>query len=119
MAKRIKEEKVYASEEQGIEPEETREEEQTEMETGEREEEIYEEEGREKLEEGDEIEPWEEGFMEGAEGKGELGHCASCGRVLDQEADTIVEKEIGGKNVWFCSDACAEKGPRKREEKPV
>ena len=112
-------EEVYPSEEQGIEPQETKEEEKLEMETGEKEEDIYKEEGREELTEDSEISPDEEGFMEGAEGKGELGHCASCGKLLDQEADTIVEREFNGKKVWFCSESCAEKGPRKRKEKLV
>jgi hypothetical protein len=37
-----------------------------EMEKGERDEDVYSEEGRKKLEEDDEIEPWEEGFSKGA-----------------------------------------------------
>ena len=38
-----------------------------EMETGEKDEDVYTEEGRQKLQEDDEIEPWEEGFAKGAQ----------------------------------------------------
>ena len=37
------------------------------------------EEGREEAAEDDELEPWEEGFIEGASREGQLGKCANCG----------------------------------------
>jgi hypothetical protein len=107
---------AYPEEEQGIEPEETSEEEKLDMDTGEKDEDVYSEEGREKLEEDDELEPWEEGYMEGAEHKGEQGMCAHCRKVLDQEKDQIVEKEVKGRVLWFCSEECASKGPRFKVE---
>jgi len=108
---------AYPSEEQGIEPEpKSSEEEKDEMETGEKEEDVYSEEGREKLEEDAEIDTWEEGFMEGAEHKGEQGMCAHCRKVLSQGKDKIVEKEVKGRVLWFCSDECASKGPRFKVE---
>ena len=73
----------------------------------------YTEEGREELVEKGEIKPWEEGFSEGAEQKGELGTCAHCGKPLSQKESEVVEREIDGEKVWFCSDKCAAKGPKK------
>ena len=107
---------AYPSEEQGIQKKETREEIEEGMEEGDKEADVYSEEGREKLEENDEISSWEEGFMEGAEHKGEQGMCAHCRKVLDQEKDSIVEKEIKGRVLWFCSEDCARKGPRFKVE---
>lgn len=46
-------------------------------------EDIYNAEERDELEESDEIEPWEEGFMEGEEGQN--AKCRSCGGVLLEE----------------------------------
>ncbi len=104
------------SEEQGINLPETPEEEKQGMETGEKEEDVYSEEGRESLVEDDEIEPWEEEFMEGAEEKGEEGNCAHCGNVLSQEPEEVIEREIKGKKFKFCSDKCAQKGPKKEAD---
>ncbi len=68
---------------------------------------IYSEGGREKLVEDDEIEPWEQGFMQGAEGGGQGAKCRKCGKPLvDKE---IVEKEIDGENYRFCCEECANK----------
>lgn len=69
-------------------------------------EEIYSEEGRKKLVEEDEIEPWEEGFMEGADEDGKQAKCRKCGKLL---TDDIVEREIDDELFWFCSEECAEK----------
>lgn len=77
-----------------------------EMELGEKEEEVYSEEGREKLIEGDEIENWEEGFMEGAEGKGHRNSCSYCGKNLEEE---VFEREFDGKMRWFCSEEHAQR----------
>lgn len=107
---------AYPDEEQGIEPKKTSEEISDDMESGEKDEDVYSEEGREKLEEDGEIDAWEEGYMEGAEHKGEQGMCAHCRKVLDQEKDDIVEKEVKGRVLWFCSNECASKGPRFKVE---
>lgn len=80
-----------------------------EMEEGKKEEEVYSEEGREKLIEGDEIEDWEEGFMEGAEGRGEQASCAYCGKLIGEDKENIFEREFDGEIKWFCSEEHAEK----------
>jgi hypothetical protein len=110
------EEKAFPAEEQGMEPEKTSEEAKDEMETGEKEEDVYSEEGREKLEEDAEIDNWEEGFMEGAEHKGEQAMCAHCRKVLDQEKEEVFEQEVNGRVIWFCSEECRKKGPRFKVE---
>ncbi len=99
---------------------ETSEETKQEMESGEREEDIYVEEGREKLIEDAEISAWEEGFMEGASGRGQLHCCAYCGKLLGQDPSTIYEREFDGKILFFCSaehaQKYAEKWQRKKEK---
>lgn len=68
---------------------------------------IYSEKGREDLVEDDEIEPWEQGFMQGAEGGGQGAKCRKCGKpLIDKE---VVEKDIDGENHRFCSEECANK----------
>ena len=109
-------EEEYPAEEQGIEQEEGSEEVSTEMESGEKDEDVYTEEGREKLGEDAEISPTEEGFMEGAEGTGKLAHCMNCKKALDTDEKTEnIEREIDGKNYWFCSEACYEEYMKKKE----
>lgn len=49
---------------------ETKEQIEDDMKENKRDEDVYSEEGRELLEEDDEMEEWEEGFMQGAEGRG-------------------------------------------------
>ncbi|MBU0461263.1 MAG: DUF2116 family Zn-ribbon domain-containing protein [Nanoarchaeota archaeon] len=83
------------------------------MEEGELDEDVYTEEGRENLLEDDEIEEWEEGFMEGADELGQQGKCASCGGVLDM--DNTVEEELEGELRWFCSERCAERFRKKHK----
>jgi hypothetical protein len=78
------------------------------------EEDVYSEEGREKLVEDAEIEPWEEGFMQGAENDGQGAKCRKCGKIL-MGAEDIVEKEIANETYRFCSDYCAEKFEEKRK----
>lgn len=107
--------KDYPSEEQGILPEETPEEEELEMESGEKEADVYTEEGREELAENDELEPFEEGFMEGEEKGGKDAKCASCGKVLSQNKTKVIEREIDGEICFFCSEKCAKKGLKKPE----
>jgi YHS domain-containing protein len=69
---------------------------------------VYSEKGRESLVEDDAIEPWEQGFMEGAEDDGQGAKCRKCGKVL-LGPESIIEKEIDGEIYRFCSEECAEK----------
>lgn len=79
------------------------------MHTGERTADVYTEEGREEAVEEGGMDPHEEAWAEGAVGKGQKGNCASCNKVLSQD-HALVEKEIDGETVLFCSDDCANKG---------
>ncbi|MDO8642672.1 MAG: hypothetical protein Q7R76_03745 [Candidatus Woesearchaeota archaeon] len=72
------------------------------------------EEGREEAAEDDEIEPWEEGFIEGANMEGQLGKCANCGDMIT--AENCVEKKIDGELKRFCSEKCFEKYEEKHAE---
>jgi len=103
------EEKVefYPDEEQGILPEETSDEKKAKMKVGEEDEDIYTEEGREEEVEEDEIEPWEEGFMQGASGAGQLGKDALTGKPL--VGRKVVEAMIGGKLYRFMTEENAQK----------
>lgn len=119
MAKKKKEKKefeeeVFPAEEQGILPEETSEEIKEEMELGEKEGDVYSKEGREELEEDDEIENWEEGFMEGASGGGQLGKDALTGEPLMEEE--TVELEMDGEHYRFVNAENAEKFRKKKRE---
>ena len=87
-------------EEHAEKPEEFR----REMEEGIREEDVYTEEGRDELTESDEIESWEEGYVEGAKGKETLT-CRNCKKVI---VESPIEREIEHEIHWFCSDRCAE-----------
>jgi hypothetical protein len=105
---------VYPAEEQGILPEETEEEIKEDMDTGEKEEDVYSEEGRENLEEDDEIDNWEEGFMQGASGTGQLGKDALTGEPLMGEE--TVELEIDGEKYRFVNSENAERFRKKKEK---
>ena len=83
---------------------------ETKMHVGEKEVDVYTEEGREELMEEDEVSPQEEAFSKGAEAKGSMGKCAHCGKVLSQQQDEVVEREIDHKSYLFCSNDCASKG---------
>ncbi len=83
-----------------------------EMETGEKEETVYDEAGREKLVEDGEISPAEAAFMEGAEDDGEQGKCAFCGAALLDAK--VVETRIADKVYWFCSEDHATKFREKK-----
>ena len=72
---------------------------------------VYSEEGRDSLEENEEIETWEEGFMEGADMDGQKAKCANCGKIVINE--NAVEKEIDGEDLFFCSEKCVEKYEKK------
>jgi len=69
------------------------------------------EEDREELLEDDEIDPVEEGFLEGYEGEG-AAVCAECGKPLTD--DSLVETEIDDEIVSFCSDKCLKKYEKKK-----
>ena len=79
-------------------------------------EEVYTEEGREKLVEDAEISPTEEGFMEGAEGRGEQASCAYCGKLLGEDEKNIIEREFDGEIKWFCSEEHAQKYAERLEK---
>lgn len=102
------EDDVYPAEEQGIVEDETSEEHELAMAVGDEDEDIYTEEGRKKLEEDDEIEPWEEGVMDGASGLGQLGKDALTGKPL-MDSDEVIEMELDGKLYRFVSTKNAEK----------
>lgn len=113
--KKIQTEEYYPAEEQGILPEETSEEITEEMRLGEKESDVYTDEGREELIEEDEIENWEEGFMEGALGGEQLRKDALTGEPLEGEGN--VEIEIEGKKYYFVNQENAEKFREKLEIK--
>jgi len=117
--KKVKKAKEYKGEDEArqIQIEKTIEEQETEMEGGRRDEEVYKEAGREKLREDAEIEDWEEGFMEGAEGRGEQHCCAECGKNLGDEETEVFEREFDGEIKWFCSDVHAQKYADKLKRK--
>src|SRR3989344_8743594 len=109
---------LHPSEEQGILPDETSEEHELAIDMGDEDEDIYTEEGRKKLEENDEIEPWEEGVMEGASELGQLGKDALTGAPL-MGADEVIEMELDGKMYRFVSEKNAEKFRNKMTKKKV
>ena len=74
------------------------------------------EEGRKKLEEDDEIAPWEEGFMEGAHDAGQLGKDALTGEPL-MGADDVIEMDYEGKLYRFVSRKNAEEFVKRRKKK--
>lgn len=102
------EDDLYPAEEQGILADETSEEHELAIDLGDEDEDIYTEEGRKKLEENDELEPWEEGVMEGAAGIGQLGKDALTGKPL-MDSDEVIEMELDGKLYRFVSTKNAEK----------
>lgn len=77
-------------------------------------EDIYSEEGREELMEEDELEPWEEGFVEGEVDEGQKAKCRKCGKIL--AVDHTVEREIGAEIEWFCSETHADEYERQHDE---
>ena len=117
MMAKNEEEKVEPALEQGIEKEKISEEIEKDMEQGKKEETVYSEEGREKLSEDDELQPSEQAFMEGAEGRGKKNSCAECGALISEDDENIVEREIDGEVKWFCSAEHAENYVKKHEEK--
>ena len=110
------EDDVYPAEEQGILPDETSEEHELAMAVGDEDEDVYTEEGRKKLEEDDEIAPWEEGVMEGAAGIGQLGKDALTGKPL-MDTDEVIEMELDGQLYRFVSEKNAIKFREKMMKK--
>lgn len=90
------------------------EDERLDIELGEKEEEIYDDEARESLLDDDQIEPWEEGFMEGAEMDGQDAKCKKCGGAITKE--NAVEKKIDGEICYFCCNKCLEEYEKEHEE---
>lgn len=109
---------VFPAEEQGILPDETSEEHELAMDLGDEDEDIYTEVGRKKLEADDEIEPWEEGVMEGATGLGQLGKDALTGKPL-MDTDEVIEMELDGQLYRFVSEKNAIKFREKMMKKKV
>ncbi len=109
-----KEEKTYPAEEQGILPEETEEEIKEDMDTGEKEADVYSQEGRDDLEDDEEIDTIEQGFMEGASGGGQLGKDALTGESLI--GTETVELKIKGKIYRFVNSENADKFKKKLEK---
>lgn len=106
---------VQGGEHQFLEPEEHEDshtEHRLKIRIGEQEEDVYTEEGREELLATGQIEPWEEGFAEGAEQKGELGTCAHCKKPLGDREEGVVEKKYNDELMFFCSEKCAQAGPK-------
>ena len=109
---------LHPSEEQGILPDETSEEHELAMAVGDEDEDIYTEVGRKKLEEDDELAPWEEGVMEGAAGLGQLGKDALSGKPL-MDTDEVIEMELDGQLYRFVSEKNATKFREKMLKKKV
>ncbi|MBI2102929.1 hypothetical protein HYT55_03765 [Candidatus Woesearchaeota archaeon] len=109
-------EKLYPAEEQGILHEETEEEKGEAMDLGEEDEEVYTKKGRELLEEDDEIDTWEEGFMEGATDSGQLGKDALTGEPL-MDIEDVYELEFNGKTHRFINEKNAKAFLKKQKEK--
>ena len=94
----------------------TKDETRSEMEQGNLDEDVYDDVGLENLREDDEIDTWEEGFMEGAKDDGQLGKCASCGNSL-LDIEDVIETKIDGEMIRFCCDPCLKKYKKERREK--
>ena len=107
---------VSPAEEQGILADETSEEHELAIDLGDEDEDVYTEEGRKKLEEDDEIAPWEEGLMEGAAGLGQLGKDALTGKPL-MDTDEVIEMELDGQLYRFVSEKNAIKFREKMTKK--
>lgn len=106
--------KVYPDEEQGILKDKNQLQKEEEIVAGERDEDIYTKEGREVLD--DEIEPWEEGFMEGASDLGQLGKDALTGQPI-MGAENVIELEHDGKSYRFVSEKNAEEWMKRKQKK--
>ena len=103
------------NEEQSILKEESSEEIAEDIKEGKKTEDVYSDEGLDVMEEDDEIETWEEGFMQGAKDDGQLGKDALTGEALIDEKK-IIETEIKGKTYRFVNDDNAKKFRKKMRE---
>lgn len=83
------------------------------MKKGDADEDVYSEEGRELLEEDDEIETWEQGFIEGEEEGGQLGKDALTGAPL--MGDKVIQVKIKGRLYRFANEKNAKKFREKLE----
>lgn len=111
----LEEEDLYPSEEQGILPDEDNDTIKSKIRMGNLDEDIYSAAGREELEEEDELDQWEEGFMEGASGPGQLAKDALTGEPLMGIRD-VVEIEIDSKMYRFVNEENAKKFRKKHED---
>lgn len=73
----------------------------------EKEKDIYNEDKNEELEESDEIDEAEEGFMKGYNEDVDLNKCSNCDKLLDNEED-FFEREFKNTTYRFCSQSCAD-----------
>lgn len=112
MAKKTKKED-YA-EKPSIPFQETEEEIEEEMEEGKRDADVYSKEGLDVLEKDDEIDIWEEGFMEGAEDDGQLGKDALTGKPL-MDKEGVYELRREGKLYRFLNQKNAEDFKKRKE----
>ncbi len=106
----------YASDEQGILKTKSEDDEEKAIIEGDEDEEVYTSKGREKLEEDDEIETWEEGFMEGASDAGQLGKDALTGEPL-MDVEDVYELQFNGKMYRFVNEKNAKKFLEKQKVK--
>ena len=60
----------------------------------------------EELEESDEIDEVEEGFMKGYNEENLVAECANCKKILN---DKFIEEKVSDKVYRFCSERCANK----------
>ena len=84
------------------------------MKKGEVDEDVYSQEGRELLEEDDEIETWEQGFIEGEEEGGQLGKDALTGASL--MGDKVIQVKFKGRVYRFVNEKNAKKFREKLEK---
>tara|TARA_Y100000310_G_scaffold339460_1_gene432152 strand:+ start:2020 stop:2271 length:252 start_codon:yes stop_codon:yes gene_type:complete len=73
---------------------------------------VYKEENAEELTDSDEINPEEEGFMQGYNEDHNPSECANCGKILIKG---FIEEKIKDETYRFCSEECASKFERKEE----
>ena len=104
------EEDDQAEDEQGISKPLSKDERKDKRASGDLENDPYDKDSLEEMREDDEVDDWEEGFMEGATGKGSGANCPACGKALPAP-NRVVEKMVDGEVMLFCSAHCASQGP--------
>jgi hypothetical protein len=122
MAKKIKkvenDVKFDTEEDESILPRKSRQKLVEEMQKGRKDVDVYSEEGLEELEEDDEIDPAEEGFMEGELEEGQLSKDALTGKpLLDKE--TVHELELDGRLYRFLNKKNADAFLEKRKNEKL